>query len=86
MTTAAPVTYLEKDQGKGRLGALSMMETDALLFQNHDEENGGVMPGRPLPGYPMFWSSLDSQILVGMLALCESVIDPPQLERWARWV
>lgn len=52
MVAAASVTFLGKDKGKGRVEALSMVGTEALMFQeNHDEENGEVTPGKPSPGH-----------------------------------
>lgn len=52
MMAAASVTNLRKDQGKGRVEALNMVETEALMFQeDHDEENGEVTPGKASPEY-----------------------------------
>lgn len=48
MVAAASVTYLGKDQGKGKVEGLNMVGTEAFMFQeDHDEENGEVTPGKP---------------------------------------
>ena len=58
MVAAASVTYLGKDQGKGKVEGLNMVGTEALMFQeDHDEENGEVTPGKPrvLLGFAPHW-------------------------------